>query len=307
MWDGNKPSQKTLEPIEFTPNILAGRAWGHRFRVSVHPLAGIIAASGKDAMRLQESTQVGEGLVHFTTQVPQQKVCWHPFNNARLVNRYLEGKAHVLVFFRCGESTKFVAYLSCPDIWVLRSEQHLTKEDGGTSDDDRLSSVEESFLAWKHGSGHRDGADGEQHPVLVADVELMQLPCPMPETTLVRLDIVESIEHVLPKAWYFSARHLTVRFGGIENWEARLRVGLFGTSFHEGNSKMIQRASEIMKSIPQHERKAGWDDRNRLDVIDVLSRLHIILTPDGVGIGEPEGIDSGLEITDVLLGPIVFC
>jgi hypothetical protein len=307
MWDGYKPTQKTLEPIEVARFIPGRLLRDTRIGFGLHPLAGIIAASGKDAMRLQESTQLRDGLVHLTTQVPQQQVCWHPFSNAGLVNRYLEGKAHVLVFFQCGKSAEFVACLSCPDRWVLRGEQHLTKEDGGASDDDRLSSVEESFLAWKHASGHRDGADSEQHPVLVADVELMQLPCPMPETTLVRLDIVESIERVLPKAWYFSARHLTVRFGGIENWEARLRVGIFGTSFHEGNSKMIQRASEIMKSIPQHERKACRDDRNRLDVIDVLSRLHIVLTPDGVGIGEPEGIDSSLEITDVLLGPIVFC
>ena len=62
-----------------------------------------------------------------------------------------------------------------------------------------------------------------------------------------------------------------------------------------------------MENIPQHE---GQRIRNRWDthdIVDELSRLVVVFSPDGVKVLLPEPVHGSLEIIDVLIGPIVFC
>jgi len=71
--------------------------------------------------------------------------------------------------------------------------------------------------------------------------------------------------------------------------------------------EMVERASEIVDSIPEHESQLVWDSADRLSVIDKLLRLKVMVFPDGVWLGIPKGIGSGLELIDAYLGPLVFC
>ena len=263
-------------------------------------------SAGKAHVLSEKPSEITNHLLNFSTEVPQQQKCWNPFRDARLIERYIKGKAHILVLFSCGKSSKYLACFNCSDGWRGGSEQQLREEVCDWSNE-ALTSVERSFLAWKHGATDSDGRYGQQNPMLVYNIQFVQLPSPMPKTLLVGLNIVEKAERVLPQAWYFSARHVTKRFGCIKDWEARLAVGLAPSGLHKCASEMVKRASEIMESIPQHERKAIWDSGDCLDVIDKLTRLRIVLTPDGVGVIQPEGIDGDFQIIDVLLGPIVFC
>jgi hypothetical protein len=69
---------------------------------------------------------------------------------------------------------------------------------------------------------------------------------------------------------------------------------------------MIERASQIMESIPQRESQVIRDGGDVLDVKAHLTDLKIILAPDGVWVGAPEIGHSGFKLVNVLLGPIVF-
>jgi hypothetical protein len=262
--------------------------------------------AGKADVPLEKPCGVVNHLQNFGTEVPQQQKSWNPFRDVRLVDRYIEGKAHILVFFRCGETSEHLACFGCPDRWSGCGKHHLLKEEGSWTDDS-VSSVESSFLAWKHSTCDWNSNYGQQNPVLVDYVQIVQLPSPMPKTSLVWLDAVENMKGLIPDAWYFSARHVTKRFGGIKDWETGLRVGLISAGLNERTSQMVERAAEIMQSIPKLKGQTVIDDRYRLDVIDKLSRLRIVLTPDGVGVLQPEGIDGSLEIIDLLFGPVVFC
>lgn len=70
---------------------------------------------------------------------------------------------------------------------------------------------------------------------------------------------------------------------------------------------MIERASQTVESVSQHERQLVWDDRNLLHTKTYLVRFDAILPPDSVWVGTPKILYGGFKTADVLSGPTVFC
>ncbi len=91
------------------------------------------------------------------------------------------------------------------------------------------------------------------------------------------------------------------RYRKLEGRIAAIVGGVSGGN--EGARQMIQCASEVMQSVSEHQSEFAWDDRHIRDVIDDLTRLRIILSPDGTGVGLSETINGDLQIVDMPLWP----
>jgi hypothetical protein len=307
MRNGYKPFHKIRELSEVTLYMLGGRVLGDALYVQSSFLSSrIVSGGGTVYVRLETKCEVLDDPENLATNISQEQESWHPFHNLGLVNRYIKGEAHVLILFKCRKPGEFVACLHRDDWGIGRSEHHLTEIASGGADELRLSD-RSGFFAWNQCAANRYGRYRQQQTMLVNDIQLMQLPKAVAPPSLIWLDTVENFVTILPKAWYFAARRPYVCFGCVEDWERRVLVGCPPSSNNQRIGEVVERASEIMDNIPQHEGQRIWDDWDALDVIDDLSRLVVVFSPDGVGIVPPERIDGGLEILDVLLGPIVFC
>lgn len=80
---------------------------------------------GKADVTLQTRCEALNNSQNAAGKTSQQKERWSRLDDIRLIDRYIEGVAHVLVLFRCGISPDFVACLqshvpaSEPDIRIF--------------------------------------------------------------------------------------------------------------------------------------------------------------------------------------------
>ena len=143
--------------------------------------------------------------------------------------------------------------------------------------------------------------------MLVDDVQFVELPELVIRPILVWLDTVDNFKARLPKAYYSGSRYGLVVFGTITDWERRiLFVEGNSSGLNQGAGEVIERASQIMNSIPESHGEFGVNFRNTLNLISYASRLRVTLSPNCVGIIASKFGDSAIKILDVLIGPIVF-
>lgn len=254
-------------------------------------------------MPLQKWRQVYDDPKNLVQECPQKQEAGHPFQDAAFIDRYFKGEAHIILHFRCGESPQFAACLHGKDLGSGAGKHQLLEIMRRGSN----GRAGQSFGAWIAATSDRHCGNRQEQPMLVNNVESMELPQVMPRSVLVRLDTIDGLIRELPKAWYFASRQAFVVLGSIENWErsvAAISGGIDGAD--ERASEMIKRASEIVKSIPEHETQMCWDFRDFRRIVDNLSRLVIHFSRNGVGVLAPENIDSDFELIDVFLGPLVF-
>jgi hypothetical protein len=177
----------------------------------------------------------------------------------------------------------------------------------GMRADERLSAVERLFLAWRHCAAYRYGGDSRHELVLVNNVELMQLPCPPSPSILVWLDSLDSFKAILPKSLYSGAKNAFEVFGELPDWERSVLIENAPSLGDKRPSQVVKGATEIVDCVSEHESNCVWDERDCSDIVDYLVSIKIALDPNGVGIAAPKFVNSGFELVDVLLGPLVFC
>lgn len=259
------------------------------------------------AVQLKTEREVLDDPQYLACETAEEERSRHRGYDADFINRYVEGEAQILIVFQCGKSAEFIACLHRDDWRDIRStsEYHLLEVMSRRADD-RSSTTKRSAFAWRHAAAHRYSSDRKNQTMLVHDVKLMQLPKMVAPPSLVWLDTVEQMVAILPDAWYLSARQGWKVFGSIRNWERRILLWDDPGRAHKSIGQVIQGASQIVDSIPQHESEFFRDGRDALNVIDQISRLVVEFSPDGVRILQPESLNSGFKITDTLLGPIIF-
>jgi hypothetical protein len=145
--------------------------------------------------------------------------------------------------------------------------------------------------------------------MLVSVVKLSQFPEQI-ATTLVWLDLVENVYRATPQVLYYSARLKSLVLRGAI-MDGKIDVPLIlnrrDASFSEGPCSVIKGATEIVDSVSQDRSDGIGNIRHTRDAVDELSCLRIVLFKDSVRIGSKEGIASGLQITDVQIGPDNLC
>jgi hypothetical protein len=257
---------------------------------------------------LETGSKGADNYSDLTANQPQEIQGGHQsLNDFKFVDRYIKGEAHILIHFRDRKRTEFVACLQRDNSGVVGSEDILMRcESGGAYN--RFLGFICGVLAWSHAATNWYGRNCNQHAVLVNDIQFVELPELVTGPILVWLDTVENFKARTPKSFYASSRSGLIVFGEIANWERRVSfVNSTSGSFDQGAGEMIERASQVMNSIAEPHCEFGVNGREALDVIGHASRFEVVFLPDGVGICAPEVNDSGIEIIDVLIGPIVFC
>lgn len=255
---------------------------------------------------LQESGQFVDDAQDFVQESSRQPKDWDQFRNPRLIDRYIEGKSHILLHFRKPKGAEYIACLHWND--GRRRDSAGKLESGvGMGADERLSAVERLFLAWLHCASYRYGSDSRHELVLVNNVELVQLPCPVAPSVLVWLDSFDSFKAMLPKSLYSGAKNAFEVFGEIADWERSVFIERTPSLGDQSPCQVVKSGTQIVDGVPQHKSYFVWDEWNCSDVEGYLISLRIVLEPDGVRVTAPKFIDGGFELVDVMLGPLVFC
>jgi len=225
-------------------------------------------------------------------------------NDPRLAERYIEAEIHLLVHFTVRPvDEEFVAYFERAEfvggVQVNRREQlKCLGQRAGECVLHHLGQVD-AMKCRTHGN---------QKTMLIDTIKLVETPERVVPST-VWFGSVDSIYCVLPYSLYYSIAKGWVTRGVPGNGVTDTsRIG-WGTTDSENDelvSQVVQGTPEILEGIA---RDCGDDDRNRLeigDVINQLSRLRIALGGDLIWPGIMEDSDCRLNITDVLLGPFDF-
>jgi hypothetical protein len=89
--------------------------------------------------------------------------------------------------------------------------------------------------------------------MLVDIIQPVELPERVAEPSVIWLDTVDGFYGRLPHAIYLSTHALPVFIGGIEDWKSRLTVGFIPGNDDEFISQIIERSTQVVKGITQHE------------------------------------------------------
>src|ERR1035438_4638166 len=101
---------------------------------------------------------------------------WRPFGNAGFVDAYRKVKVHFLLRFRCGDSQEFIACFQRDwrkDVFGDEIWESLTRLQEKSFWEATCS---RNFLSWAEGAQRVYNAHGQEQPVLVDDVEFVELP-----------------------------------------------------------------------------------------------------------------------------------
>lgn len=223
---------------------------------------------------------------------------WKPFGDAGFLDAYCKIKAHLLLRFRCGDRQEFVACI----------QRDWRKEVLGYDAWESLSKLWDKdfwktarhcrFLSWSEGAHRAYVTHGQEKGMLVDVVKPVELP-QEDIPSLVWLDTIEHFESVLAYSWYQSSQAGFIAFGRIEDWELRVGCDLGDKPAGE----VIKSAAEVVENIAKDQWNIGVNGRKFSEVIAEVSGLRIRLGKDLNRVEIVEGLESRLELLDVLLGP----
>lgn len=208
------------------------------------------------------------------------------FDDPRFLDRYIKGEVHVTALFRCG---------GYPQEFAALFNSGAIGKAGGLHG-----------FPLNRAEGRERECHSEKCAMLVNVVQPLKTPQSI-VASLVWLDLADNIHRFLPHAMYFSIKRSFLICGDrriIGDWERRCFGGSVLLGQNEFPCEIVERAPQVLENISSNECDIV---RNRLvpfDVIDSVSRLHIGLSSDAVGTRVDEAPNDGLEIVDVLIGPL---
>jgi len=216
--------------------------------------------------------------------------------NRRFVERYLKCEMCVGVEFRLKEnnSTNFVA------VFERKGRLLLRRADG-------------SACFWRgyeefnvnHGSSGR-----EYSPMLVGDVELVQLPERVAIASTVRLHQTDDFFDLGANPFEEFCSALVIGQSRLipTYWEIGFSQNLvvdIGTVFKdEFGSEAVERASQVVNDISDIPTPFGRHIFGDLDAVDFYRGFRLFIGPDSIGFAVSERFDSLCQIVKVFCGPV---
>lgn len=256
--------------------------------------------------------QFADDSIYFPGDDVQNHVYWHPFGDAGFVKSYCEYKAHILIRFRVGDGQDFIACVQrdwefCP---VSKLKMKYSALSGGEIEHS-CGEVKRDviwaegpmnrYLLWRKAMRELRYASGQEKPVLVDIVELMEGP-KREIPSLIWLDTVENFESLLVDFWYASSERGFVSLGRMSYGE----LGVPGDGWDYPTSDIIESAAKAMQNITSNQGNVRGNPWKFADVIDQFSGFRILLSESRERVSIVKDATSRVEFLEMLLGPVQF-
>jgi len=148
------------------------------------------------------------------------------------------------------------------------------------------------------------GTHGEQKPVFLSAVQLMQSP-QNAVSSLVWFDSEDKVFSLFVHSLYFSSKRTLKLWGGrVENWEARLTGDLPVIGLNESTGEIVKSGSEGLENISCDKGEIDGDSGVLAQTVQSLMSLRITLYHDSVRVGLDEKFVEFMELTEVMVGPL---
>lgn len=221
--------------------------------------------------------------------------------NFSLVDSYIRKELHFVVRLRDRQGAEYLACLESCRAAGDRGKSEIRQLTAGML----LGPIRTQLrlALWRKSVAIGMASYREQKTVLVDNVQAVEHPQGF-IPSLVWMDAADRLYSVLPHALYASRESGFKLFGGFENWETGVSVRSLPRGLNDSADKMIKRASQIEKSVTQNQCKFKGQLGNVIHQDIDVPKFAVILARDGYGVGLSESVPSGLQITDVLLGPL---
>jgi len=198
--------------------------------------------------------------------------------NLRFIDRFLDVQVHILLHLLVKNSSK---------IWVARLDKNLMESPGII---DPICPSQKVVI------------DGEEHPVLIDVVKLMQSPERFVPTS-VRFEAIDSFYRQRAHALYFSSLVPIVSGNILKNRKPGLLSRSSAISKNELVCEMVESGAEVVSNIACcPNRISGQYPKIRL--LDTCAGCRINISQEHVLFKVPEFGKLGIEVTEVLLGPL---
>jgi hypothetical protein len=223
-------------------------------------------------------------------------------DNRRFVERYSNGELRIiLTLSSCTDDRAS----GCDHRAIFQAASSERKRKAGTAYTQLLPGESKELGGWTKRYGLRSRPDGEQEPVLIDYVQLVELPERF-IPSLVRFERVDDRPRRARDPLFYSAE------GGFKSARAFADRELIGLSdvLPVGEDKLapseIEGRPKVVDRISSEQRQDGGRLLPDPEAIDQYSRLRIYLTRDLVWVGCVIPLDRGFEISDVQIGPFDF-
>jgi len=148
------------------------------------------------------------------------------------------------------------------------------------------------------------GSDGNQCAMLVSDAQNVKTPERV-IPSFVWVERVDSFYGHLRHALYFSTKvGRSVFRGGVSDGETSVPSGFFPVLNDKVMSQMIECTPKVLQHVSNYSTDRQRNIGDLGDAIGTLLRVQIILTPNTIGVFREKGIESCIQVNDMLVGPL---
>lgn len=254
---------------------------------------------------ISESFERIDDSLHKNRHISERRKNLFTFENFNISKSYIEGRLHILVFFRIARETK--EYLA-----LFRNQQGTDPWDnngfflGGWSGSENVVQPQRcESLRITDGIVYSADTLGlcEDKVVFIGNVHSVKPPESIIPTE-VRLQSVDSLLIGNANSLYLSWSGRCVLAGTIGNRKICTSARSGPCIFDKGNGEMVKSASEIVDGISDNQANDRINFSDILNHVIGVCRLRIVLRPERAWVCFEKGVDPRLHITDVVVGPV---
>lgn len=254
----------------------------------------------------------GQILEQVCSRLDELGQCWNDrftLSNPRFAERYCEGEVDILVVLGFGDRNpeQHVAIIRRAPVLGANPEDHGW-DFGGIG---KVTTESTPHHGTEVDVGRLITAYHDQHgSVLVDDVQLIKLPDEVVIPSFVRLERLNRLDQILRGSLYFSANKSFQIIGrGNRGLPPHGKGGVRSAVRNGSAGEMVEGTPEVMNRIPAHqaERVGQLETRRENDSPLHVGSIVAFLTSMAIEVAIVESGDVGVEIADVLFGPLDLC
>jgi hypothetical protein len=226
--------------------------------------------------------------------------------NPRFVNRYFNEELYILVRFRIREvAEEYIACFKRVCNPAARFAVHIGSVGSGHAFHNVKRGISNVHVLSDAPIVNECSARNEQ-AMFVDVVETMESPKRVIHS-LLWCDRADNLLSLFPYSLYFSSERFLFFWGErdvLEDWKVSVDSRFTPVCSNQSECQIIKSATKVLDDVPGHEAEQIRNDQILRQAIERLLCVRIALYNDGVWVGVGELAKGGLEVAEVMLGPL---